>query len=396
MNKLTKMLTLAMLVLGLAACGQTNTDEKSETTSDEPKTEQVAEKSDDKETENKTSDVKDLNGNGFTINQDIPEEDKPEITEIRWAVVPNGNIMYEIAKDKGYFEDYGVEVIDTKIAIETDSFAALNSDKVDVLSGSGTSGPLRQIAAGNDFTIFGGHMVTGAEAIFTRKDVEWNSIDDFIGKKMAGQPTSYWLTGPLLEKGYDPVNDIDWVQLPNITDNIAAVQSGEVDFASIVTSQHYQVENMDDIKIVAYSDDFMPNHSCCRMLSRTDWVNNNPNTIKAIHKALIRAKRDFDADRESYVPLMAKAIGTNEDHVASFLLNEHFKVSADPLSNINKAAWNTLFETGYLGDDVTVKIEDHINKDLYKEALEELIEERGDEDPEYYEKQLEIYKEYNE
>lgn len=387
MKKISKILLLFSVLVGLSACNSDGDTSNSETSS----------AGNSGEAQSANEEVEDLNGNGFTINQDIPESDKPETQVIRWAVVPNGNVMYEIAKDKGYFEEYGIEVVDTNIAIEGDSFSALNSDKVDILSGSGTSGPLRQIAAGNDFTIFGGHMVEGSQAVFTRNDVEWNGIEDFKGKKYAGLPTAYWLTKPMLEAGMDPLEDVEWVQLPNTTDNIAAVQSGEVDFASIVTSQHYQVENMNDIKIIAYSDDFMDNHSCCRMLTHSDFVKNNPNTIKAIHKGLIRAKRDFDADREASVPLMAEAIGSSEEHVGSFLLNEeHFTVSADPLRNILNQAWDTLFETGFLGEEAAdIDFDSHVNTDLYEEALNELIEERGEEDPEYYKSQLEIFEYYN-
>lgn len=239
-------------------------------------------------------------------------------------------------------------------------------------------------------------MVTGAQAIFTRDDVEFNSVDDFIGKKYARSPTTYWLTSAIKDAGYDPVKDVEWVQLPNFADNIAAVQSGEVDFASIVTSQHYQVENIDGIKIVVYSDDFMDNHSCCRMMAKNDFVKNNPNTVKAIYKALIRAKRDFEKDKEASVKVLSDAIGTPYDHVASFMLNEHFRVSPDPLKNITVASWNMIDDTGFLGDETDkVNIEDHINVDLYEKALKEVIEEHGDEDPEYYQEQLEYFEKYN-
>lgn len=368
-RKIMNLLVIIILSLGLVACGSEETGlvEVDEEVIVDDGTEEITE-----------------------------SEDEPETKIVRWAQVPNGNILYEIAQKNGYFEEYGLEVIPENISVENDSFSALLTDKVDILSGSGTSGPIQQIAAGNEITVFGGHMVTGAQAVFTRDDVEWNGIEDFVGKKYGGLATSYWLAGPLLEAGFDPLNDIEWIQLPNPTDNIAAVESGEVDFAAIVTSQHYQVENMDGIKIVAYSDDFMPNHSCCRMLTRTEFVNENPNTIKAIHKALIRAKRDFEMDRESAVDILAEAIGTSYDHVASFMLNEHFQVSADPLKNAVVNGWNILDEIGFLADEARdIDYEGHINIELYKEALDELIEERGDEDPEYYESQVKFFEENN-
>lgn len=72
---------------------------------------------------------------------------------------------------------------------------------------------------------------------------------------------------------------------------------------------------------------------------------------------------------------------------------EHYFVNVDPLKNGVVRAWEILDATGYLGEDCQIDILDHINTDLYEEALAEATEAYGDEAPEFYEAQLKFFEE---
>ena len=63
---------------------------------------------------------------------------------------------------------------------------------------------------------------------------------------------------------------------------------------------------------------------------------------------------------------------------AYMLDDEHYFVSVDPLKDGVVRAWDILDKTGYLGEDNNVKIEDHINTELYEEALKEATEKYGE------------------
>ena len=90
----------------------------------------------------------------------------------------------------------------------------------------------------------------------------------------------------------------------------------------------------------------------------------------------------------------AKKIGQDDDYVAAYMLDdEHYFVNVDPLKNSVVRAWGILDKTGYLGDDCQINIEDHINTDLYEEALSEAKDAYGDEAPDFYDAQQKFFEE---
>ena len=89
-------------------------------------------------------------------------------------------------------------------------------------------------------------------------------------------------------------------------------------------------------------------------------------------------------------------VETTEEYVGAFMLDdEHYFVSADPLKDGVIRAWDILDKTGFLGEDNKVDILDHINTDLYEEALAEATELYGDEAPEFYKAQKAFFEEHN-
>ena len=60
------------------------------------------------------------------------------------------------------------------------------------------------------------------------------------------------------------------------------------------------------------------------------------------------------------------------------MLNDYYKVHADPLSNSIVRAWNILDKTGFLDENAkNINIEDHINTSIYEQALAEAEAEFG-------------------
>lgn len=355
----------------------------------------------------KTSDTEKVsqieNKKNEEINKDVhtnneSENNKKELTQVRWVVSPSGNSLLEIAKDKGYFEEYGIEIVDVPIDGIPEQGASITSGKADIIANAGTSLPLQLIAAGSDVTIFGGHMATGAEGIIAKKGTKVDSVEDLIGKKVAAPSTTVGITGPLLELGYDPLTEIEWIDLASKTDNIAAVISGEADFATIQTQQIYAVSQNPEVEIVAYTSEFLPMNSCCRMTASSEYVNNNPETLKNVLKAVIRANKVYQQDKtkDYSSKVLADAMGTSQEHVKAFQLDPELRLSPDPITKQVKQYWEIMDATGYLDDNAkNINIDDHLNKDLYKQALDEVISEHGSEDTEYWNSVVEFYETYN-
>lgn len=335
----------------------------------------------DNETQNKTEEKKE------ETSKDSSSNDKKEETVVKWNYGTSGNVLVTIAEQKGFFKDEGIKIEPVFATENADALSLLASDKVDVVSNAGTSNPLQQISAGVDLTIFGGHMLNGAMPVIAKKGTKWNGITDLVGKKAAINPQYYAFTGALMDAGVkDPLKEVDWVQITKYNDAMAAVVRGDVDYALLGTQQNQAVKNMKDIEVVTYQSDVMPNYSCCRLVAKTKYINENPDTVKAILRALIRAQQYYESNKQEAVHMLAKQIKADDSFVAAYMLDEHYDVHIDPLKKGVIRAWDILGKTNFLDAKAkTINIEDKINTDLYKQALEETKEKYGNEDPKFYE-----------
>lgn len=335
----------------------------------------------DNETQNKTEEKKE------ETSKDSSSNDKKEETVVKWNYGTSGNVLVTIAEQKGFFKDEGIKIEPVFATENADALSLLASDKVDVVSNAGTSNPLQQISAGVDLTIFGGHMLNGAMPVIAKKGTKWNGITDLVGKKAAINPQYYAFTGALMDAGVkDPLKEVDWVQITKYNDAMAAVVRGDVDYALLGTQQNQAVKNMKDIEVVTYQSDVMPNYSCCRLVAKTKYINENPDTVKAILRALIRAQQYYESNKQEAVHMLAKQIKADDAFVAAYMLDEHYDVHIDPLKKGVIRAWDILGKTNFLDAKAkTINIEDKINTDLYKQALEETKEKYGKEDSKFYE-----------
>lgn len=323
--------------------------------------------------------------------------DEIEDKTITWAKDNSGNVFLAIAEKEGWFDDLGMKIEESPIDGNADAIAALSANQVDIITNYGTTNPLQAIANGEDYLIIGGYMATGCMTVVAKKGTKWNGVQDFVGKKVAGNPNDYTYTGELLKLGYDPLKDVEWVSSENYSDALAAVVSGEVDYALLGTSRNYEVSQNKDIEVLTYKSDVKPWYSCCRMVVQREYAEKNPNTVKAIIKVLLRGQMYYESHHEECVDLMADYMGVEKDYVKAYMDNEHFRVSCDPLKHEVVDAWNTLDETGFLSDEAKdINIEDYIATDIYKEALDEAKEEYYDEDPDFWDKMESFYAEHNE
>lgn len=329
------------------------------------------------------------------------EDEAPEQKVVKWNYGTSGNVLVTIANEKGYFEDEGIEIEPVEANANADAMTLLATGKVDVVSNAGTSNPLQQIASGVDISVFGGHMIEGCMPVVAKKGAEWNGIESFIGKKVAVNPSYFAFTGAVMDLGYDkPLEVVQWETYSDYNDALAAVVRGDVEYALMGTGQNLAVQEMaanGEIDIVSYQSEIMENYSCCRMVAPTDWINDNPNTVKAVLRALLRAQSYYEANKEEAVSLHAKAIDATEEYVGAYMLDdEHYFVSVDPLKDGVVRAWNILDKTGFLDENAKeINIEDHVNTKLYEEALAEATEKYGKEAPEFYEEMAAFFAEHD-
>ena len=316
---------------------------------------------------------------------------------VRWVRGHSGNLMMTMAVKNGYLEEYRLKVEQIPMQTTDESFAAVAGNQVDVVSNAGTATPLKRIALGDKLKIFGGHMVEGAVFVIGRKDAEWKGLESFVGKKVAGSSASdYVVAGPLLEMGYNPSEDVNWIKAGNAAEATTILKSGGADYAVVGTELAYQIKTDPEIKELAKYGDIMDKYSCCRMETADRFIEDKPNTTKALIKALLRGMRDYHKDPEAATELLAKELDVPVEFVEAYTLDSGYEINPDPLYNSCVRAWAYMGELGLLDENAkNIDLRDYILVDLYKEALDEVIEEVGDEDPEYWAKQLEYFNEHN-
>ena len=328
-------------------------------------------------------------------------EGPQKTVRINWARDNSGNAFLELAIDKGWLKEEGIEITEKPFDASNDATTALLAGDIDIFSNYGTNGPLQTIASGENLQIIGGYMATGCMPIITRTDNpdEWKGVESLVGKTVAADASDYTIAGTLLEKGYDPKTDVKWVHYPNYSDMTAAVIKGEADYAVVGTSRNFEISQQPKLKIVAYRSDLMPWYSCCRMVVTDKYLKENRDTMKKVIKTLLRAQAYYeasDANKEECKKILGKRMNVTEDYLNSYMNNEHFRISVDPLKHEVERGWNILGKTGFLSEGwENIKVDDHIQTELYKEALDEAEKDYGSENPEFYKKMQDFYTEHN-
>ena len=322
----------------------------------------------------------------------VKADTNPETETVRLAMFQNGHILNAIAEEQGYLEDEGIKVEHVPVETDSEVFEGIKNGTIDVASNSGTNLPLQQIADGQELTIFGGYLLTGCMPIFAKVETKWNGIEDLAGKTMACELNMYAVSGPLLDKGYDPRNDVKWYDPEDQYDRIKAVKEGTADYGLVGTQLNYDIDSDPELKVCTYASDILPDYSCCRVEASTDWVNNNPNTVKALLRAWIRAQAYYESNHEESVVFISETTGRDEQVLRAHMDNPHFEINTDPMKSSVERAWDYMDRLGLLNAaSKKIDIDEHINTELYKEALDECQSKYGEENPAFYEKMQSQY-----
>jgi len=313
--------------------------------------------------------------------------DPEEIRTIKVGSNPGtGNIFGYIAMDKGFDQEEGYETELIPFDNSTDALNALQTGKIDVGVNFGTAAPLTFITQGADFTIFGGY-VSGGMPLYAGKDFEYTDLSSFTGKNIATArmytPDIIW-RGAMLDGGYDLEADVNIMEFKKPAEALAAVKSGQAD-VGVGTNSTYLGAIESGLQIVCWTNDLDPEAVCCRQVAGTTWINENPELVVSYLKSLIRAEEVFYEDPDYAVTIFAKNMELDEESAKTLLLETNQELWLDPKSNGVQAMWQTLQDLEYV-EAGNIEVNDHINVDLYKQALDELIEEYPD--SEYFSKTL--------
>lgn len=303
-----------------------------------------------------------------------------------------------LADKLGYYEEEGVnvELVDSNDATAT--LTSISSGKKDIdVYGQGIVPDLTFIANGSDLVIFEGTAAEGGAIVSRPEDVEkFKDLANYEGvtAAMVRNETGWIVTRQaLLDAGYD-VDSITLMEVDSQANAAQAVSKGEADIAFFPEEF---VDRFSDLNIeeVMPVGEISPMYVCCRQVTSSERLEQKHDAFVKFSKANLRAFKYFsdEANREEIVRILAEFSGQTEEFVNNYFFVNSTTLTLDPNKSGIETYYQALINSGYFEDDTNVNVSAHINTEIYKTALDEIIAEYPDD--EFYQEQLEIFNEYN-
>ncbi len=301
------------------------------------------------------------------------------LTKMKVGYLPSPeDLLYFVAKEEGFFEQEG---IDAELIQFTNSAEGLNSivaGKIDVGT-FGVSAPLVFTAKGEDILMIGGQN-SGACALVCMPEryEELKDVKNYNGKKIASVRLStadVIFRGALLDAGIDwKKGEAQMIEMESPAATMEALKKGSVDAALIWTPYVAMAEDQ-GVKIAMYITDLFENNVCCRQTLLKTKFEENPELWEDFMAALIKSYDFYQTNHEETINATAKYVKVDKKYLEkeTYADNATMVCSPDPMRKSINKFWNIMNQTGFVKSDININ--DHINTDIYKAALDILLKE---------------------
>ena len=286
-----------------------------------------------------------------------------------------------VAKEEGYFEEEGLDVTLTLFSSAAELSSGLENDKLDVAF-IGSVPTLTFQSQGHDLTIFGGEMTNGHGYVikpeFVEGKTDWD-VSILKGRNVASVKNSVQdaeLQILLKDKGIEIGEGSDKVNIvyfDSQKDAYNALQNDSIDAASAY-SPYTSLAESQGYKVVyrCSEEKLLENQPCCRQVAATEALAKYPNSYNAFERALIKAYKFTQENKEGTVKDVKKYIDIEEDLINTEIYGGYGTSVPDPDKQGTITLKNSIVELGYTED---YDIEKLYNTDIYKNALASLIKE---------------------
>ena len=286
-----------------------------------------------------------------------------------------------VAKEEGYFEEEGLDVTLTLFSSAAELSSGLENDKLDVAF-IGSVPTLTFQSQGHDLTIFGGEMTNGHGYVikpeFVEGKTDWD-VSILKGRNVASVKNSVQdaeLQILLKDKGIEigeGEDKVNIVYFDSQKDAYNALQNDSIDAASAY-SPYTSLAESQGYKVVyrCSEEKLLENQPCCRQVAATEALAKYPNSYAAFERALIKAYKFTQENKEQTVKDVKKYIDIEEDLINTEVYGGYGSSVPDPDKQGTVTLKNSIVELGYAED---YDIDKLYNTDIYKNALESLIKE---------------------
>ncbi|MCA0972034.1 ABC transporter substrate-binding protein [Halobacillus litoralis] len=258
--------------------------------------------------------------NGENPSGDLSPLDKKTTVLIAEDGAASGAGFY-IAEEKGYFDDYNIDVKFTKFANSDDMLPALAAGEVDIAGGVSTASFFNAIAQGIDVKIIAdkGHYFDGASYFsFVLHPDLVNDVQDYSdlkGKRIAissRNSVDEYIYAKMLEHAGLTEDDVETVIMSDFGNMLAAMGSDSIDAALQIEPLITQGE-VEDLH-VRFKDatDFAPKAQIAMVLGSPDFIDKDTDVSLRFMAAYLKGVRDYndaflkDEGKDEVIQIMTK------------------------------------------------------------------------------------------
>lgn len=283
-----------------------------------------------------------------------------------------GDVLYFVAKEKGFYEQEGLDVELFQFTNSGEGLNAIKNGKLDVGS-FGTAGPQSFIAKGTPFVDIGGMQSEGHAVIAKPENADqFKTLQGFVGKKVAtvrlATGDAVWRSA-LSKAGIDWKNQVTIQELDSPASVMEAVKKGAAD-AGLVWVPFSEMAEQQGLKIVTWSSAYMDGHVCCRVVALADKIQANKEAYVRLTRANIRAYDFYMNNQDATVDILSKYVKLDKDMLRKAAYSGHIHSIPDPDKKRFIAFWEAMKDAGYLQSDLDIS--KFVNTDIYQEALTQL------------------------
>jgi NitT/TauT family transport system substrate-binding protein len=293
-----------------------------------------------------------------------------ELKKFKVGYLPtSGHLLYFVAKEKGFFQQEGLDVELARFTNSGEGLTAIKAGKLDAGS-FGTSAPLAFIAKGAEFTIFGGQMGEGHGLIAKPENAErFKDLKNFRGATIGAirlATGDVVFRAALHEAGVDWKKDLTIKEFDSPAAVMEAVKKGKLD-AGLVWIPYFTLAEKQGLKVVKYSGDVIKGHTCCRQVALTNTLKARQPDFEHFLTALLKAYKYYLTDRNGTVDAVAKYVQIDKADLLKDIYGGHLLVSPDPHRKSVIQFWDFMKKIDYVTSNES--IDNHINTKLYANAL---------------------------
>jgi len=212
-----------------------------------------------------------------------------------------------VAKEKGYFDEYGINPELTIIEDESEYASAMFSNSIQALGNTLDREVIHYAQGTPEKILFAMDESSGGDGIIANEEIK--SVSDLKGKVVAldKSSTAYFFFLTVLKANNVSEDDLKIVEMGSY-DAGSAFISGSVDAAATWEPWLSNASQREGGHIIATSKDY-PKTIVDAMAVRSDFADNNPNVVKAFREAWYKAIKFCNENPDEANKIMAEGLG---------------------------------------------------------------------------------------